>query len=103
MERKKYELLFPIEDTDKKEEKTAAQLAEERAKAREKAKHLAELAIKNPETEEWHLYKATKGKRKHAKEQKILKQKRHARLHWAIPPSLIRNPSLHTDLQAATT
>mmetsp|Transcript_91801 Transcript_91801/g.262514 ORF Transcript_91801/g.262514 Transcript_91801/m.262514 type:complete len:343 (-) Transcript_91801:1358-2386(-) len=76
LERKKYELLFPIEDSDNKNEKTAAQLAEERAKAREKAKHLAELAIKNPETEEWHMYKATKGKRKLVKEQRILKQKR---------------------------
>ena len=61
-ERKQYEILFPVEEDEDQEAASAAKLAEERAKAREKAKHLADLAVKNPETEAWKVYQVRKNK-----------------------------------------
>ena len=57
-QRKDYYKLFPIEDTNEVKALSEAELAALRAKAREMERKLQELAILNPETDEWKGYKA---------------------------------------------
>ena len=61
--RKAWDKMFPLHETAKSTALSAEELAELRKKAREEAKRLEDLLIKNPETQEWRNYLSDKEKK----------------------------------------
>lgn len=62
--RKNYDKMYPPRDKGEVHKLSAEELAELRRKAREEAKRLEELQIKNPETQEWRNYVRSKERKK---------------------------------------
>jgi len=65
--RKNYDKMFPPREKHDEHKLSAEELAELRRKAREEAKRLEELQIKNPETQEWRNYMRSKDRKKKVK------------------------------------
>ena len=70
--RKQYDKMFPRRTKEDQHGLSAEELAELRRKAREEAKRLEEMMIKNPETQEWRNYKASKERKL---KMKVVKEK----------------------------
>lgn len=68
--RKAYDKMFPRRQKEQDHGLSAEELAELRKKAREEAKRLEEMMIKNPETQEWRNYMKSKERKLKIKVQK---------------------------------